>query len=171
MALLLPAMLSVLDNEDSVARGSLAHIYGKLSERDVAEILPAIIKATQNLAPSNEMFADGIRLAGLELLSRLHIREGMPLCVSVIEPARWGSGRRMPKCLESLRRYGAHAKEVLPQLKEMRQSLGGPQGKKKDENTVQLDKIIADIEASQESPTLLSMKEFVARAKASKGSK
>lgn len=160
MALLLPAMQSVLDNEDSVARGSLAHIYGKLTERDIAKLLPDIIKATQKLAPSNEMFADGIRLAGLDLLSRLHIREGMPLCVSVIEPARWGSNRRMVKCLESLRRYGVHAKEVLPQLKEMRQSMAG----KKDENMVLLDKTIAEIEASQEAPTLVSVKEFAARS-------
>ena len=170
MALLLPAMQSVLDNEDSVARGSLAHIYGKLTERDIAKLLPDIIKATQKLAPSNEMFADGIRLAGLDLLSRLHIREGMPLCVSVIEPARWGSGRRMGKCLELLRRYGVHAKEVLPQLKEMRQSLAGAKGGKKDENTVLFDKTIAEIEASQEAPTLVTVKEFVARSNASKGS-
>ena len=45
---------------------------------------------SSRLAPSNEMFADGVRLAGLDLLSRLRIREGMTLCVSVLEPERWG---------------------------------------------------------------------------------
>ena len=42
----------------------------------VLALLPAIIKATEKPAPSDEMFADVIRLAGLDLLSRLHIREG-----------------------------------------------------------------------------------------------
>ena len=73
---------------------------------------------------ANEMFGDGIRLAGLDLVTRLHIREGMPLCVSVIEPNRWGGGKRLPKCLECLVRYGTHAREVLPQLREIRRNTG-----------------------------------------------
>ena len=90
--LLYPAIQSVLENEDGAARGSLARIYGKLTDRDLVALMPAIVKAIRDLAPSNEMFGDGIRLAGLDLVSRLHIREGMPLCVSVIEPDRWGAG-------------------------------------------------------------------------------
>ena len=118
--LLYPAIRSVLENEDSAARGSLQPIYGKLTDRDLVALLPAILKAIRDLAPSNEMFGDGIRLAGLDLVSRLHLREGMPLCVSVIEPKRWGSDRRLPKCMECLARYGVHAKAVLPQLREIR---------------------------------------------------
>ena len=42
-------------------------------------MLPEIIKAIEEMAPSDEMLADGIRMAGLDLLSRRHIREGMDL--------------------------------------------------------------------------------------------
>ena len=146
-----------MENQDGAARGSLTRIYGKLTDRDLVMLMPAILKAIRDLAPSNEMFADGIRLAGLELVSRLHIREGMPLCVSVIEPNRWGGGKRLPKCLECLARYGVHAKEVLPQLRELRRNprlLGN--------NTEALDKAIAEIEASTASPTVLDLKEFMA---------
>ena len=66
------------------------------------------------------MFADGVRLAGLDLLSRLHIREGLTLCVSVMEPARWGAGNRVEPCVKYLQRYGTHAQAVLPQLREVR---------------------------------------------------
>ena len=157
--MLYPAIQSVLENEDGAARGSLQRIYGKLTDRDLVALLPAILKAIRDLAPSNEMFGDGIRLAGLDLVSRLHIREGMPLCVSVIELNRWGDGRRLPKCMECLARYGVHAKAVLPQLREMRRSL-----KDNDKNAVLLDKAIAGIEASTDSPTLVDLKDFKARS-------
>jgi hypothetical protein len=108
------------------------------------------------MAPSGEMFADGIRLAGLDLLSRLGIREGMPLCVEVIDAGRWGLGRRMPKCLEYLARYGNHAKEVLPQLKELRKQFGKP-----DDNSAMLDRTIAEIENSTKNPPLIGLEDFV----------
>jgi HEAT repeat protein len=161
--LLYPAIQSILENEESVARGSLGRIYGKLTDEDVVVLLPAIVKAIEKLAPSNEMFGDGIRLAGLDLLSRLHIREGMTLCVSVIEPNRWGAGKRLPKCLECLARYGTHAKEILPQLREVRgQLVKGGRGKENTDQLQLVDKTIAAIEASKASPTVLDMKEFTA---------
>ncbi len=157
--LLIPAIQSVLTNEDGAARGSLNHVYRNLTDRDVVALLPAIITGIRELAPSNEMFGDGIRLAGLDLVSRLHIREGMPLCLAVMEPGRWGGGKRAPECLECLTRYGAHAKEFLPQLREMRAKAG------KQKDTADLfDKTIAAIESSKASPTLVDAKSFVAPA-------
>lgn len=149
--LLYPAVQSLLQNQDGEARGTLGRIYGKMTDRDVVALLPAIVEAVDKIAPSNEMFADGVRLAGLDLLSRLHIREGMALCVSVIEPKRWGSGKRVPQCLEYLQRYGVHAKDVLPQLKAISQ--GNPE----------IETAIAAINASTASPTLVDMKDFKAR--------
>lgn len=154
--LLYPAIKSVLQNQDGRARGELAPIYGKLTDRDIAMLLPDVVQAVQKMAPSGEMFADGIRLAGLDLLSRLGIREGMPLCIEVIEHGRWGLGRRMPKCLEYLTRYGSHAKEVLPQLKELRKQFGKP-----DESSALLDQSINAIENSTTTPTIIGLEDFV----------
>jgi hypothetical protein len=168
-ALLYPAIRSVLQNDDGAARGSLSRVYGKLTDRDLIELMPAIVKAIDQLAPSDEMFGDGIRLAGLDLVSRLHIREGMSLCISVIEPDRWGQGNRMPKCLEYLGRYGVHAKEVLPQLQAMRQEMvKGDRKKEESEQVKLLDKTMAEITASTAAPKLLSLKEFTVGAASNK---
>ena len=162
--LLYPAVQSVLENQDGAARGSLVPIYGKLTDRDLVALLPAIIKATRDLAPSNEMFGDIIRLEGLDLVSRLHLREGMPLCLSVIEPNRWGAWHRLGKCLECLGRYGAHAKTVLPELREMRRNLSKTRLEQNaEQNARQLDKTIAEIEAATDSPTLVDLKDFKTR--------
>ena len=160
--LLIPAVQSVLKNEDSVTRGAVGRIYDKLTDRDLAGLLPSILKATEHLAPSDEMFGDGIRLKGLELLSRLHIREGLPLCLSVIEPNRWGSGKRLEPCLEYLGRYGTHAKAYLPQLQELRTTLDVKKGENS-EAIAAVDKAIAKIKASSTPPKLVGVDEFRAK--------
>lgn len=118
-------------------------------------LLPDIIKAIENMVPSNEMFADYIRQVGLDLLSRLHIREGMKLCVSTIE-MRWGND--FQKRLDYLLRNGVHAKEVLPELRNKR-----PESAKEAQV---FDKVIADIEASTYKPTLVTLEDFIAEASA-----
>ena len=152
--LLYPAVQALLQNEDSVARASVGKVFDELTDRDLVELLPAITKAIEHLAPSNEMFGDGIRLAGLDLLSRLHIREGMTLCVSVMEPSRWGEGNRVGPCLEYLQRYGIHAKAVLPQLREIRTQT---------KQVEPIDQCIAAIETSTATPVLVSIAEFKTR--------
>ncbi len=159
---LYPAVRSMLQNEDSVTRGSIARTYKNLTDADLATLLPDIAKAVEHLAPSDEMFGDGIRLAGLDLLSRLHIREGMPLCIAVIEPNRWGGSKRMPKCLESLQRYGSNAKEYLPQLQEMRRNMASSKNGEDSENVQLIDKTITAITTSTVAPTLVGLKEYVA---------
>ena len=61
----------------------------------------------------------------------------------------------MPKCLEYLSRYGTHAKEVLPQLKEIRVQFG-----KSVENIAMVDKAIAAIEGETKTTPLVSMEDF-----------
>ena len=81
---------SLLQNDDSVVRASVVPVLNRLSDRDLAPLLPDLVTAIETLAPSNEMWGDDIRQAGLDILSRRHIREGMDLCVSTIE-WRWGN--------------------------------------------------------------------------------
>ena len=151
--LLYPAMRALLRNDDSVVRGCVGSYLKQLTDADLAVLLPEIIKAIEEMAPSDEMWADDIRLAGLDLLSRRHIREGMVLCVSTIE-RRWGND--LQKRLEYLKRYGVQAKEVLPRLRKKRSDW--PAGAKA------IDRCIADIEASKDSPTVVEMKDFIAHA-------
>ena len=88
----------------------------------------------------------------------------MALCVSVIEPDRWGAGKRLPKCLEYLSRYGIHAKALLPDLQSMRAFIAeGERGTPLSENLQVLDKAIAAITASTASPDLVELAEFTTR--------
>ena len=162
--LLYPAMESVLENDDGATRLTLEHIYDKLTERDLAVLLPAIVKAIEKLAPSDEMFGDVIRMAGLDLLSRLHIREGMQMCVSLMEVERWGEEDRVLPCLDYLKRYGKHANALVPQLQEIRRNLikNNPESKL----VKPLNDSIVRIKASKTSPTLVDMKDFIAQAAA-----
>ena len=159
---LYPALESLLKHEDSIARGTAARSYKNLTDTDLVELLPDIVKAVERIAPSNEMFADGVRLAGLDILSRLHIREGMALCVSTIEPDRWGERNRSKDCLGYLKRYGTHAKPLLPKLREVRTYLATVK-KVPAENMKQFDELLTAIESSSETPTLVSLEDFKAR--------
>jgi hypothetical protein len=147
-------MKAFLQNDDSVVRASIVPALGKLNDRELAPLLPDLVNAIETLAPSNEMWGDDIRQAGLDILSRRHIREGMDLCVSTIE-RRWGNDYQ--KRLELLMRYGKNAKDVLPQLREKRP----PNDPKAVKN---FDKAIAAIEASTDEPELVSLKDFIANA-------
>ena len=159
---LYPAIRALLQHEDSVPRSAVGKTLERLDDRDLVVLLPDIAKAVEHLAPSNEMFGDGIRLAGLDLLSRLHIREGMALCLSVMEPERWGEGKRSESCLASLQRYGAHAKPLLPKLKEAREYLATEKRVAPD-RLADFDKAIAAIEASSDEPELVSIADFQSR--------
>ena len=148
-------MKSFLQNEDSVVRASIIPVLDKLSDRELAPLLPDLVNAIETLAPTNEMWGDDIRQAGLDILSRRHIREGMRLCVSTIE---WRWGNEYQKRLEFLKRYGRHAREFCP-------SCARSARRNYAEGAKNIDKAIAQIEALTEEPKLVSLKDFIANAK------
>ncbi len=161
---LYPVMKSLLQNEDSVVRASIIPALEKLTDRDLAALLPSIVEAVQTLAPTNEMWGDDIRQAGLDLLSRHLIREGMFLCVSTIE---WRWGMDLQKRMEYLARYGNNARAALPRLHELESELVKKEEGNAPSNELKiLRKSITDIEASTDSPTLVSLKDFIAKASA-----
>ena len=161
--LLYSAVRAILRNEDGHARAYVAAIYDKLTAEDLRVLLPDIIRATRELAPSNVMFADGVRLAGLELLAKLRIREGMKLCIELVEPSRWGFGRRAPRCLKCLRSYGGNARGLIAELRQLREAVIRRDRKKgaKGEMAVAIAKLIADIQADTNPPKLRTLKEFL----------
>ena len=165
--LLLSAVQSILKNEDGRTRGRLSAFYKHLKEDEhIGLYLPLIINATREPAPSGVMFADGVRLAGLDFLSRMRIREGMPLCVELIGPARWGKSNRVPRCLESLQRYGGNAQTVLPQLLATRAELiEGSRKGADDPLVIKIDKVVEAITSDKDPPKLRSAEDFLFKAK------
>jgi len=154
--LLYPAFRAVAQNADSHTRSYLNRtIQRLLTEDDVRVLAPDLIKAAEEMSPADIMWADEIRIFSLDVLTRQHIREAMALCVSTMEP-RWGNDWEAR--MQYLLRYGVHAKEVLPQLK--------AKIKEDERNTALVNKYIAQIEASTETPAVISLKDFMAKAPA-----
>jgi hypothetical protein len=89
----------------------------------------------------------------------------MELCVAVIEPDRWGAGKRLGRCCGLLTRYGTHAKAVLPQLRDIRgkfaASSAASRGPTDEMKTI--DACIATIESTTDTPKLVSIKDFGSR--------
>ncbi|ADG68966.1 protein of unknown function DUF303 acetylesterase putative [Planctopirus limnophila DSM 3776] len=111
------AVRAGLKNEDGRARGSIGSVYRHLSLEEIKPLLPAIYEAIIQPAPSGEMFADGIRVEGLRLLSQHHIEEGMHALVTYTRDQNpWASEQRTPELMEILLTYGSHAKAVIPEL-------------------------------------------------------
>lgn len=121
--LLRDAVAAGLKNEDGRARGSVSNIYQKLSYDEIKPILPAIHEAIVKPAPSGIMFASGIRVAGLQLFAKHKIREGLPLCIEVMELDKWGKKNRIKSCLQAIEEYGIAAKPLIPRLKQLEKDL------------------------------------------------
>ena len=120
---LLAAVAAGLQNEDGRARGAVGSVYRNLSFEAITPLLPAIHEAILEPAPSGIMFADGIRLAGLDLFAEHGIEEGVPWCVTMVDPERWGMGNRIERCLDALRVYGSAARSQIPRLKALQAEL------------------------------------------------
>ncbi len=111
------AVRAGLKNEDGRARGSIGSVYRHLALEEIKPLLPAIHEAIVQPAPSGEMFADGIRVEGLRLLSQHHIEEGMnALVIYTRDQNPWESQIRTPELMKILLTYGTHAKAVIPEL-------------------------------------------------------
>jgi hypothetical protein len=111
------AVRAGLRNEDGRARSSIGSVYRNLSAGEIKPLLPAILQAVVEPAPSGIMFADGIRVEGLSLLAKHRIQEGIDACVSYTRDQNpWASEKRTPQLMKILLSYGAHAKPTIPEL-------------------------------------------------------
>ncbi|MCF7675697.1 MAG: DUF6288 domain-containing protein [Akkermansiaceae bacterium] len=141
--LLRKAVIAGLQNQDGRARGAVGGVYGQFSYEEIKPLLPAIREAVITPAPSGIMFDSGVRLAGLDLFAKHRIKEGMPLCLKVMDLDRWGKGARITKCLSILAKYGPAAKPMLPRLRQLETEL---LAQKLTSHADQLRAIIKDIE-------------------------
>ena len=106
------------------------------------------------------MFADGVRLSGLELLAKHKIEEGIPLCMEVMGVGRWGLGKRVPPCLDMLESYGSAAKSELPKLKPYYDQMKSkPNPSDKDRQRIKrIEEVIKKIKSDKTKQKLRSLK-------------
>jgi hypothetical protein len=155
--LLYEAVKAGLRNEDGRARGSIGSVYRNLTYEEIEPLLPAIYQAVTEPAPSGIMFADGIRLSGLEVLARHRIEEGLPLCISLIDPERWGLANRVKPCLAALRLYGGAARTEIPRLRELEEALAAKRWKPEAIEALGTPELIRAIETDEDPPVLRSL--------------
>ncbi len=117
------AVAAGLRNQDGRARGTISEVYQKLSYEEIKPILPVIYETIVTPSPSGVMFADTCRIAGLAVLAKHRIKEGMPLCLAFLDLDRWNKSRRIAECLEILKSYGSAAKPLLPELRNLEKDL------------------------------------------------
>ncbi|MBT3294840.1 MAG: hypothetical protein HN919_05420 [Verrucomicrobia bacterium] len=138
--LLLPAIRELLTADDGRARGLVSSIYPSLKPEDREALWPDIYTATQEIAPSGIMFADGIRASGLKLMEQHDVAEGIDLAIDFMLEDRWGKGGRQAAALEVLTAYGPAAKKALPHLEKLKR------GKLKPEQLAEVEAAIGAIE-------------------------
>ncbi len=154
---LFAAVKAGLHNEDGRARKNLTSVYKNLSYDEIEPLLPAIYKAVVEPAPSGIMFADGVRLTGLEILAKHHIKEGIPLCMNLIDVERWGSKKRVKRCLDAMRLYGAAAQPNLPALRQLEAKLGEKGWTADKIDALHIASLIHDIETADNPPVQKSI--------------
>ncbi len=156
------AVQAGLKNQDGRARGSIGSVYRQLSLEEIKPLLPAIHEAIVQPAPSGEMFADNIRVEGLRLLAQHHIQEGMSAVVKYTRAQNpWSSQNRTPEIMKILLTYGTHAKAVIPELTKLADYFEKEEPDFPPKLMIQKANSVRDtiraIEASTETPTLLSL--------------
>lgn len=156
------AIRAGLTNEDGRARSAVSNIYDQLSFETIEPLLPLIHEATMESSPSGIMFADGVRMAGLRLLAKHRIEEGIEACVYYIRHMKQhASEHRVPQVLEILQTYGVHAQRAIPRLHEIadyfeNEELDFPKRLSK-QKAASVREAILILQDASESPTLISM--------------
>ncbi len=151
------AIRALLRNQDGRIRGYVAPMLPLLTDTDLSLLFPDIIESVAHRPASGEMFAYEIRMAGLELLAKHGIKEGLDLGVGLLNENEWG--RDFDRAGRALLLYGAAAKAVLPRLeKETRPIAEKDEGKMK----ASLATLITKIQSAPAGKPLRTVAEFQA---------
>jgi hypothetical protein len=166
--MLYPAVRRMLEIDDGLARSQMACVYARLSDEELQHLWPDIVRAVERPAPSGEMFADGIREAGLRLLAKHHVKEGMHLCIEYAKNQNpWASQERMGGIMAALKTYGAAAKEVLPELRALAEFCRNEKDFPEDcknKKTAAVEEAIRAIEAAKDQPELRTIAPLLLKA-------
>ena len=148
------AVAAGLRNEDGRARGTFDSVYRNLPFEALEPLLPAIHQAIIEPSPSGIMFSDEIRLSGLELFAKHGIAEGVPMCVTMVDPPRWGMGNRIDRCLNALRTYGGAARSQVPRLRALQAELEERRWNPEKLQKLDIPGLIREIRNDEDPPTL-----------------
>ncbi len=118
--LLFAASRRLLECKGGATRSYVASaVLNKLTDEERKAMWPAAIPALRKVAPTEIMFASGIRESVAKQLVDGNIVEGIPLILEYMKHQKpHGSGGRIPRIADMLKKYGASAQPYLPQMEE-----------------------------------------------------
>ena len=82
------------------------------------------------------------------MLARHRFAEGVPLCLDLVDPDRWGMGDRIDRCLKVLASYGGAAKPEIPRLLALQADLEARNWEPKRLEKLDIPAVIAAIETA-----------------------
>ncbi|NQT36673.1 MAG: HEAT repeat domain-containing protein [Planctomycetes bacterium] len=121
--LLYASVDKLLKDPSGRVRGCGAYALRFFTREDTAIMAQSIYDAVKFSSPNYMMFDDDARQHGLDLMARLGIAEGIPLCFETLDANRWGQGVRGAHRLKTFKQYAGSARSILPRLREMRWSV------------------------------------------------
>jgi HEAT repeat protein len=158
---LIPVLKQMLATDDGLVRAQIGYLYSKLSDKELDQLWPDIVRAVEKGAPSGEMYANEVRVAGVNLLAKHHIREGIGAIVRYARAQTdWASENRTPVIMAALKTYGSAAKDQLPALRAIVEMWKPATDFPEDCNKKRIDAVedaIRFIEAAREAPPLRSL--------------
>ena len=154
---LLRTIRLLLTVDDGMVRWHMGKAFDKLQPAELDALWPEITAAVGKPAPSGEMFGNEIRMAGIKLLAKHHIGEGMR---AILDYARtqdgWASENRMAGQMAALVSYGTAAQALLPEVRELLTFCKNEDFPDdcKQKKVVAIETAIAAITAAKEQPVL-----------------
>jgi len=161
--LLYPAIQAIAKNPDGMARMHLKETFqNQLTMEDVITLAPDILEAVRTRCPADTMFGNEIRMGAFKALTKYHFKEGLEAGVIFAKTqGGHGSENRTGEIMSELVAYGAAARAVVPELKELidqfnEQCRKGefPAGELNDRRVNAVKDAIKAIEAAKDQPEL-----------------
>ena len=110
--LLYPAIRAVAANPVGQARSCLASTYPLLTKADTLAVAGAVVDSVLEYAPSDRMFASGVREKGFDLMWKYDIAEGVPAGMKYVVEAKAGD---RAAALGILEKYAASYTTITPE--------------------------------------------------------
>jgi HEAT repeat protein len=164
--LLFPAIRSVANNPDGMARATLRNFFeSRLTLEDVQALAPEIFAAVKTRCPADTMFGNEIRMGGFKALTKYHFKEGIEAAVIFAKTqGGHGSENRTGEIMKALVTYGSAARETIPALKELIADFNAqvkrnefPGGELNSRRVNAVEEAIKAIEAAKDQPQLRSI--------------
>jgi hypothetical protein len=161
--LLYPAIRSVANNPDGMARATLRNFFeNRLTVEDVQALAPEIFAAIKTRCPADTMFGNEIRMGGFKALTKYHFKEGIEAGVIFAKTqGGHGSESRTGEIMKALVTYGSAAREAIPALRELIDELNQqvkqkefPGGELNNRRVTAVQDAIRAIEAAKDHPEL-----------------